>query len=611
MLNRHKINALLWFPVLLGLILAYNNCGQAIHSSGSGEDVLASGASCDEVLLFNYKKSVYPFFRSPTTCMNCHIEGGQGLGLFSSEDIDASFAAFSAAGVSKVAYMATNSQHKPPYTGPQHKTVMDGISQTWMTEQSEYLECVSKTENGGVNESFLTSAKKAPTIYTDQNLKETLTWDLDFAEDLDESTTRIIPARLSVDVSVLYKTVNTTQYAIGYVFSNPTMQIKDPSKQVVIEGLFFQINGQPISSQTTYTYLSRVVTGTASIPLMSKVEASTPFEPVTNQDQFQLYIRRLTLTSGTEETLPPMRPILNVVGTPVNSQMLIGSRTAQVVILRDAGITRWCLSESPTRPASTEEACQNSMAGDGIINGWSLSRPTAFQFSTGDGPKKLYLWVADSNLLINTDPATFDVVLDTTPPAAPTIGAITVGTTQVAPLSVTHPNEADVAGWCVYEQNSVLPAPAQPGLNNACWRWTDNGTKPTTVGFKDGGTRNVWVFVRDAVGNVSNASNVRSAVNNHGEITFAKLTNTSGGAQAVFFNQCYKCHGAPDYPGYNTLNLFEFSAARGVATTGTLVSRINNPTSPMPNINGGLMPKEQRDLIRLWTMPEGGANNIK
>lgn len=592
----------------LALLAVYNNCAfekGELKFEGSSELVAIAG-TCDQVLFQRYRASVYPFFRSSSTCISCHVEGGQGLGLFASANPEVSYGAFTAAGLSKISYMATNPLHKPPYTGTHNQGAIADINRRWTSYQNEYLDCVSRSSNGGVNESLLTAPKRAPGIYSAANGVETLRWHLDFAEDLDSTVTRAVPAEITIDVSVLYQQIAGLTVAKGYIFSNPTLRLKDSTQQIVIEGIFFQINGAPISSQTTFTSVSRVVSGTTPIPLMNNARANTLIEPLSTNDEFQLFIRRIVPTAGVEDSAPPLTPILRVSDTDTRSETILRSADARILILRDSGAVRWCLSESPTRPTTTEEPCQSTATGPGTVNGWYLSRPVSHALSAGDGQKALYLWIADQNLKINVEPAIATITLDTTPPAAPTIASISVTDTQVANMTVTHPNEADVAGWCVAEQNSISPDLTTVALNDPCWSWTDNGVKPTTVGFKDGGMRNVWVFVRDRAGNISTASNRVSANNTFGAISFAQLTDAAGGARAIFRNRCYTCHGTSANPGFSKLQLFDYASAIGVANSGVLVSRINNPISPMPNVNGGLMPQRERDLIRLWTFPEEG-----
>jgi hypothetical protein len=601
--------SMIWIFVTLFIVVIYNNCAfeKGDLRFKDSESLLVSVAgTCDEVLFTRYKTNVYPFFRSSSTCMGCHIEGGQGLGLFASDKVETSFGAFSAAGMTKITYMATNDLHKPPYTGAHNIPVLTDLTSKWNIFQAEYLDCVSRSTNGGVNESLLTSKKAAPAIYSAVNGVETLKWNLDFAQDLDESVTRSIPAEITIDVSVLYQNVAGVSLAKGYIFSNPTLRMKDPAQQVVIEGIFFQINGQPISSQTTFTNVSRVVSGTSAIPLMINSRANTLIEPLSTTDVFQLYVRRIVPTSGTEDAPPPLTPILRASDPRTRSETILSTADATILILRDAGVVRWCLSESPVAPATTEEPCMSGITGTGTSNGWNLSRPTDFTLSAGDGSKTVYLWVADQNLKINTVPAMTTIELDTTAPAVATINSVSISDSQVADLSVSHPQESDVGAWCVFEQNSIDPAPATVTLGDDCWRWTDNGAKPTTVGFKDGGVRNIWVFVRDRAGNISAPSNMRTVTNTFGAITYSQLTSAAGGPRAVMRNRCFTCHGSSSNPGFSKLQLFDYTSALVVAESGVLVSRINNPISPMPNVAGGLMPQRDRDLIRLWTLPEEG-----
>ncbi|MES2855126.1 MAG: cytochrome c [Bdellovibrionota bacterium] len=589
-------------------MLGFNNCGVPLAKvSLKDSDLSSTGNSCDSTRLSNYKAGFYPFMRS--NCVSCHIEGGPGLGTFASTDLATSFASFSGAGVTKIGYMATNPAHKPPYTGIQHKPAIDSLSTSWLASEKAFLACVSKSENGGVDESILTAPKVAPSIYSGLNVTQKLTWDLELANDLDGSVKRALPAQISVDVKVLYLMIGGKNYAKGYIFTNPVMQLKNSSQQIVIEGLFFYINETPITSQTTFTSLSRVVAGTTAVPLM-KATANTLIEPIATTDTFQLYIRRILPTSGVDESPAPLTPILNLADSDIGVNTHTNSVTASTFIMRDAGISRWCLSESPTRPANTEAPCNSGMTGDDTVNGWSLVRPTSFKFSAGDGLKKLYLWVANENLKINETAAEAFIQLDTVAPAAPTIASVTVGSTQVATMSVSHPVQSDVTGWCVFEQNSIKAKPVNPpGFDNACWKWTDNGAKPATVGFRESGSRDIYIYVRDIAGNVSASSNKMTATNPFGAITLSQLTGNLG-ARSVFKNRCLTCHGDASAPGYSQLQLGTYDGAAEVANSGLLVSRINNTLSPMPNINGGLMSQAERDLIRLWTMPEEGRDPL-
>jgi mono/diheme cytochrome c family protein len=608
---RNKIhmfkNIALYSSILVVLLISFNNCGRPFAKVDlNDQDLASSGSNCDDIRMSTFRKTFYPFFRA--NCIACHIEGGPGLGTFASPDLASSFASFSAAGVSKIGYMATNPAHKPPHTGLQNKPIIDSMTATWQVSDKAYLACQSKSQNGGEDESLLTAPKAAPSIYSATNATQTLTWELDQAADLDATVKRSLPMRISIDIKVLYTTVAGNTLAKGYIFSNPTAQLKDGTKQIVIEGLFFYINGTPISSQTTYTSLSRVLAGTSPIRLM-KANANTLIEPIATTDTFQLYLQRIVPTSGLEDSPTPLTPILSLGDPMTGLNTYLKSSISNVFIMRDSGIARWCLSESAVKPASTESPCDSSMTGPGTLNGWSLSRPTSYKFSAGDGLKTIYLWVANEGLKINDVPAQANIQVDTVAPQPAVINSISASDIQVAPMSISHPNPSDVAGWCVFEQNIVDTAPGKPALDNVCWTWTDNGVMPTSVGFKEGGQRNVWVFVRDIAGNVSDASNMMSGTNPYGAISFSQLT-TATDKRGVFKNRCLACHSDASNPGYAKLQLFNYMAASKVGGDGVLVSRINNALSPMPNVNTGLMPQDERDLIRLWTMPDDGSREL-
>ncbi len=592
------------------LIVGYNNCAGRHDSPGNRAWNAASIATCEAELMANFKSSVYSFVRSPDACVSCHVDGGQGLGAFASADVDRAYANFSAAGLQKISSQATSPAHKAPYTGVHHKPTIDALNETWPEAEAGYVDCLAKAQGGGVDESLLTAAKGASAIYTNQTV-QTISWDLDVPADLDGKATRTLPAKLSISVKVLYQVIGGVNRAKGYIFSDPTLQMKDPSQQVVVEGVYVHINETLISSQTAFINVSRVVSGTQAMLLMNG-DGNTIIDPVATTDTFSIYLRRAMLTSATDDSVPPLVPLLSVTDSETGSKTLLKSRTAPISILRDSGVVRWCLTESLTPPASTEAPCPYPDAPTDpklVVNGWFITRPTSFTFSAGDGNKRLYLWVANDSLLMNETPATVAVTVDTTAPAPATISGLTstdTQDTQVANFAIS--NTPDITGWCVWEQNIVEVAPDKPELDDPCWDWSYDGTKPDSVGYRGNGNRDVWVFVRDAAGNISDASNKLTGNNPWGPVTFAQLTGPASDARAVFTNNCYTCHATISNPGYQKLRLFDYNAAIGVAESGALVARTNNPLSPMPNINGGLMAKKYRDMIRLWVTPEGGGD---
>jgi hypothetical protein len=615
MANRWKFGLTVSIGVLL---LWFNNCAprhETINSNGI--IISSSGGVCDENRLREFSKTVWPFLSRQTTCANCHIEGGVGLGTFASKDLNSSFNAFSATGLSKISFMATNASHKAPYTGDHLKADVNTINVVWPKVENDYLDCLSRSGAGGVNESILTSAKPAPGILNIRDINnpptQKLTWDLELGADLDETSLRTAPAKISIEIKPLFEVENgRIKRTTGYVFSNPTIQMKDSTTQLIVEVLYIYINKKLVSNNTAFTTVSRVVQGTSEQSLLVG-SGPTLIDPVTSTDTFSIYIQRVVRGDEVDSASAPPIPILSMndaFGT--RSTTLVsangGNPRAQVKITRDPGVTRWCLTTGTVRPINTEAPCEG---GTGPLNGWFVSRPNESSVPTPDGVKNFNLWVANAYLKLSSTPATYSITLDTTAPAAPSISSSgQYPGIQIAQLSIGA--TADEAGWCVHDQNSLDGESSTigviPSINNDCWNWGLRGTKPTNVGFNGRGTRYVWVWVRDAAGNISPASNRLTFNNPLNPVTFSQLIGPDSDG-AVFTRHCAACHQGSNNPGYQQLQLFNFVSVMSNETTARLgdnsiiIQRTNDSINPMPNVNSGLMDVRYRNLIRLWVSP--------
>lgn len=595
----------------------YTNCAK-MGRPGSSSMTSLQGGVCEDELLKVYADSVHPFLSDSKHCKNCHVEGGPGLGAFASSDLETSYNAFSSATLEKISVFAVNPNHNSPYTGPQNKSSIDTINTIWPKAKEDYDRCLESTTLGQEKESIRTSSKSAPNIYLNNAPKQTLTWNLDSATDLEDGTKRAIPAVATIDVQLLLVVPqgSTIPVVKGYIFSNPTLKLKSASQGFIAEGMYLYINNKIVANQTTYIAFSKFLATTQTVVLES-AQANTFFDPVSVTDTFSLEYRRLVPTSDDMNDTPPFTPIL-AMQSPSGSATDTNSLTGNLVtILKDSGISRWCLTTNSTPVTSTEQTCPD---GNGPVNGWYVTRPGTFGFQTGstDGSKKIYLWVANTNLKINMTPATYDLNLDRVAPSPVTIAvngvsnSTTVSITDLQVADLTVSASAGASGWCVKEIASTASF-STPNLNDRCWKWSYAGTKPTTVGFRGGGFRKVAVYARDAAGNISTISNIVNANNTLGEITYSDLINSSGGPRAVFYNNCKDCHMTAGQPGYAKLKLFIYANALDVTEANDspdnslIVSRTNNPLSPMPNINSGLMNIKYRDLIRLWVSPEGSS----
>ncbi|MGE4130713.1 MAG: hypothetical protein AB7F86_03700 [Bdellovibrionales bacterium] len=80
-------------------------------------------------------------------------------------------------------------------------------------------------------------------------------------------------------------------------------------------------------------------------------------------------------------------------------------------------------------------------------------------------------------------------------------------------------------------------------------------------------------------------------------VTFQDLTSNDP-VLGVLAANCTTCHNAANKATYGNLDLTNFAEAKAQATSGNLVSRINNAAAPMPPT--GLMSADKRSTIEQW-----------
>lgn len=125
-------------------------------------------------------------------------------------------------------------------------------------------------------------------------------------------------------------------------------------------------------------------------------------------------------------------PTLSLTDATSSSTLYSDSAVVNVAIANDAGAAKWCLSETQTsKPANGTVPCTG---GTGPASGWTMVRPTSFTFSAGEGPKTVYVWVADGSNVVNNGPISDTITIDTVAPTAPTF------VSPAAQLSVFTPN---------------------------------------------------------------------------------------------------------------------------------------------------------------------------
>jgi hypothetical protein len=226
-------------------------------------------------------------------------------------------------------------------------------------------------------------------------------------------------------------------------------------------------------------------------------------------------------------TTPPSAPLGTLRDPETNSTTLAKNQTVNLSISSPVGSVRWCISESQNfAPATGTDTCTG---GAGPSSGWFTTSPTTFALTSADGAKTVYLWVADGANNVNSTISTATITLDRTAPAQPTVSVSdpnsnsTTFTNQIiANLSITA--DTDATRWCRIVQAAVSPDPAPPTLTDVCWVTS----RPTTVVLEQTGDRKVFVFTRDAAGNIgaAGASQINYSTDNPSDpsVTLADST---------------------------------------------------------------------------------------
>ncbi|NLC30540.1 MAG: hypothetical protein GX765_00615, partial [Candidatus Moranbacteria bacterium] len=127
--------------------------------------------------------------------------------------------------------------------------------------------------------------------------------------------------------------------------------------------------------------------------------------------------------------------------------------------------------------------------------GWSVSAPANYAFST-DGTKTLYAWVKDAvgNISVSQNDS---VNVDS---SRPTISSFVIPATaeslNVTGITFEATDNIGVTAYLLTETS------ATPSLSASGW----NASVPTAYLFSSAGSKNLYAWVRDAVGNISVSS---------------------------------------------------------------------------------------------------------
>ena len=222
-----------------------------------------------------------------------------------------------------------------------------------------------------------------------------------------------------------------------------------------------------------------------------------------------------------------------------------GSLTVPVTALSasDAsGVTGYLISEAATQPGSSDP-------------GWAASQPTRYLFSS-QGAKTLYAFARDAAGNVSA-PLEAGVTITLTDSSAPVISEFTLPanatdlTVAVATLVAT--DNVAVTSYLLSESGS------QPQANDPAW----SVDKPVSFTFLSQGVKTLYVFARDAAGNVSAPLAAQLTV------TLADST-----APAVSFS-------VPATATSLTVPVTSFSASDAVGVTGYFLGEA--PAAPPQN----------------------------
>ncbi|ABQ24971.1 beta strand repeat-containing protein [Geotalea uraniireducens] len=254
----------------------------------------------------------------------------------------------------------------------------------------------------------------------------------------------------SLTIPITSFTASDANGVIGYLVSENASQPTTDAVWSATAPVEYTFSSQ--GSKTLYAF-AKDAAGNVSVPLSASVTITLP---------------DTTVPTVTNFTIPDTAASLIVPVTNFDG----GDDTA---------ITTWLLSETAT-----------AMAGD---SRWSATKPSDYTFG-GQGTKTLYAFAKDvaGNVSAPLSATVVITLLDTT---APTVDAVTIPATAssltVALNAISATDTSGVTGYFISE--SATP----PAADATGW----SATAPTSYTFASQGNKTLYIFAKDAAGNVS------------------------------------------------------------------------------------------------------------
>lgn len=182
-------------------------------------------------------------------------------------------------------------------------------------------------------------------------------------------------------------------------------------------------------------------------------------------------------------------PTVTAFTTPVRSpsyEISISSLTATDNI----GVTGYMVTE--TYAAPTPDAA-----------GWVSTPPATYTFQV-QGSRTLYVWAKDAAGNISARKSN-TIIVDVTPPTVTTFTLPATANTLTVTISLSGTDNIGVVAAYLLQESDVTPTAADS-------RW--QSSKPTQFTFPSSGTRTLYVWAKDATGNISEPRSATVSIEN-------------------------------------------------------------------------------------------------
>jgi hypothetical protein len=208
-----------------------------------------------------------------------------------------------------------------------------------------------------------------------------------------------------------------------------------------------------------------------------------------------------------------------------------------------ANATSWCISSgtqatTPSAGTNGKTSCANNILTSGGTSWYTTSNPSGGTFTVtgGTGLKTLYLWVADAANNVYAGTISSNIIYDNVAPNAPAFTISSGSFTNDGLLTVNiSSGTVDTEAWCFLEVAGGGAAPSTPTFNTCSgsdgWRGPSAPTTVTASGSL--GARKIYLYAKDAAGNISNASTPASFTYDNTAPSGFNITGVKGGTDIV------------------------------------------------------------------------------